>query len=209
MAQIYNQLASSHPTKRPQLVLASTSAYRREMLSRLKVAFETADPKVDESPLNAETPIALARRLALLKAQAVAKHYPHAVVIGADQVLDVNGQALGKPGEIDAARAQLSLLSGKTVIFHSALAVVSPTSTAVSVSQCRATFRHLTGAQINHYLNVDQPFDTAGSAKAESLGIALLTELSSNDPTSIIGLPLIELTRMLCRVGLDPLNQPV
>lgn len=153
-----------------------------------------------------EAPAALAHRLALQKAQAIARQAPSAVVIGADQVLDLKGQALGKPGNFEAARNQLALLSGQTVIFHSALAVVTPQTTHVSVIDCQATFRVLSDAQITYYLTHDKPFDTAGSAKAESLGIALLTSLKSDDPTAIIGLPLIELTRLLSQAGLDPLN---
>ena len=156
-----------------------------------------------------ETPLALARRLALAKARAVAKQAKDAVVIGADQVLDFNGLALGKPGNLKNARQQLALLSGQTVIFHSALAVVTPNGTTIRVCPCEATFRLLSSAQIDYYLATEEPFDTAGSAKAEGLGIALLTSLKSDDPTAIIGLPLIELTRLLSQAGLDPLNDPI
>ena len=175
------------------------------MLQRLLLPFETVAPGIDETTVPGETPIALARRLALAKARAVARLHPHSIVIGADQVLDLAGQALGKPGGLDRARAQLLALSGKRVSFHSAMAVVSPRGTLVSVSECRAQFRRLSRSQIDYYLTQDQPFDTAGSAKAEQLGIALLTELQSEDPTAIVGLPLIALTRMLTKLGLDPL----
>lgn len=176
------------------------------MLARLRIPFSWCAPDLDETPLPGETPVALAQRLAVQKAQAIARHSPRAVVIGADQVLDFNGQALGKPGSFEAARLQLTQLSAQTVIFHSAISVITPNSTRVRVCPCEATFRALTTTQIDHYLNVEQPFDTAGSAKAESLGIALLSSLKSNDPTAIIGLPLIELTRLLVRAGIDPIN---
>ncbi len=176
------------------------------MLSRLNIAFETRSPDVDETPLAGETPLALARRLALEKAKAVAKNAPWAVVIGADQVLDCHGQILGKPGSLELAREQLKMLSGQTVVFHSAFAVITPKGSHVRVCPCEATFRHLSGAQIDRYLTIEQPLDTAGSAKAEGLGIALLTALKSDDPTAIIGLPLIELTRSLVLAGLDPLD---
>lgn len=175
------------------------------MLSRLNIPFSSKSPDVDESVLPGETPLALARRLALQKAQAIARETPDAIVIGADQVLDLHGVALGKPGSVEQARRQLSMLSGQTVMFHSALALVTPSSARIRVSTCKATFRQLSVVQIEHYLQIDQPFDTAGSAKAESLGIALLSSLESNDPTAIIGLPLIKLTELLSLVGLDPL----
>lgn len=176
------------------------------MLTRLNIPFSTCSPELDESALPGETPLAIARRLALQKARAVAGQAPGAVIIGADQVLDFDGVALGKPGNAENARRQLVMLSGQTVTFQSALAVVTPTAARVRVSPCRATFRQLSKAQIEHYLGIDQPFDTAGSAKAESLGISLLESLQSDDPTAIIGLPLIELTRLLSLAGIDPLN---
>lgn len=176
------------------------------MLERLNLPFETRNPNVDESPRLAETPLQLAQRLALDKAMAVYRDFPDAVVIGADQVLDFNGLALGKPGNLATARQQLMMLSGQTVTFQSALAVVSALSSEVRVSACVATFRHLSPAQIDYYLSVDQPFDTAGSAKAESLGIALLASLTSDDPTAIIGLPLVALTDLLAKAGIDPLG---
>ncbi len=175
------------------------------MLQRLLLPFETVAPGIDETIKPGETPLALARRLALAKARVVAWQHPHSIVIGADQVLDVAGQAMGKPGSMDRARAQLLALSGKRVIFHSALAIVSPRGALVSVTDCRAQFRTLSASQIDYYLTQDQPLDTAGSAKAEQLGIALLSELQSDDPSAIVGLPLIALTRMLTRFGLDPL----
>lgn len=176
------------------------------MLTRLNIPFSCRSPELDESVQPGETPLAVARRLALSKAEVVARLFPDAIVIGADQVLDFNGVALGKPGNADGARRQLSMLSGQTVTFHSALAVVWPTGARVRVIPCEAKFRKLSATQIDRYLSIDQPFDTAGSAKAESLGIALLSWLKSDDPTAIIGLPLIELTHLLSLVGVDPLG---
>jgi septum formation protein len=175
------------------------------MLERLDIDFDISFPNIDETPLPAETPLALARRLALTKAESVLQRMPQAAVIGCDQVIDFHGQPLGKPLSFDGAVAQLLKLSGQTVTFHSALAVVTQQHRFISVVDSVATFRVLDPVRIERYLSYDQPFDTAGSAKAESLGIALLQRLSSEDPTAIIGLPLIELTRLLCYVGFDPL----
>jgi len=188
------------------LILASSSPYRAEMLSRLGLTFQTESPDIDETRLIGETPLATARRLALQKALKVLEMKPQAIVIGADQVLDRNGQAMGKPGSHLAAVEQLTQLSGQTATFYSAVAVVSATRRQVSVVACQAVFRRLTQPQIDRYLRIERPYDTAGSAKAEGLGIALLDKLGSDDPTAIIGLPLIELTAMLSRVGRDPLN---
>jgi len=192
-------------TMPPRLILASTSPYRRELLTRLQLPFDVVAPEVDETPLADELPEALALRLACAKAQAVALRYSGSVVIGSDQVATVDGEAIGKPGNHDAARAQLRRLSGRTVLFHSALAVtdgVRAQSRNV-VTECR--FRELSDAAIQTYLLREQPFDTAGSAKAEGLGIALMASMQSDDPTAIIGLPLIALTTLLAEFGLDPL----
>lgn len=169
--------------------------------------FEVIRPDVDESPSCNESPAALARRLALAKAHAVSTRQPSGtVVIGADQVLELDGQPLGKPGHLEGARQQLATLSGRSATFHSAVAVVSAHDEQVAVVACRATFRDLDDQQIERYLALEAPFDTAGSAKAEGLGIALLQSLQSDDPTAIIGLPLIALTHMLVTAGLDPLT---
>ena len=190
-----------------RLILASSSTYRQQMLQRLMLPFEAISPDVDETPLPNEAPASLARRLALTKARAIDKNtLAPAVVIGADQVLELHSQPMGKPGNRARARQQLLQLSGQCVTFHSALAVVSQTSEQLAVSTCQVTFRELTLAQIDRYLEIEAPFDTAGSAKAEGLGIALLSSLQSTDPTAIIGLPLIELTRMLAKAGMDPLD---
>jgi septum formation protein len=190
----------------PRLILASSSKYRQELLSRLKIPFLSISPDLDETPLPGEQPEPLAQRLAIAKAQHIAQIYPTHVVIGADQVASLHGQPLGKPGHAAAAYAQLQQLSGQTVTFFSALAVVCGQQVQSAVVPTACVFRTLSDAAITRYIAIDQPFDTAGSAKAECLGIALMQSMHSSDPTSIIGLPLIELTRMLARVGLDPLE---
>lgn len=190
----------------PDIILASSSRYRQAQLQALALPFRALSPDIDESALTHETPAALATRLALAKAQAIARLHPASIVIGADQVLDLDGHPLGKPMVHEAAVEQLLRLSGRTAYFHSAVSVVSMTSQQVTVSTCLARFRRLDLSQIENYLRYEQPYDTAGSAKAEGLGIALLEELSSSDPSAIIGLPLIALTTMLRRIGIDPLH---
>ena len=190
----------------PSLILASSSKYRQELLFRLKIPFTVMVPDVDETPLALEQPEQLALRLAIAKAQRVAKTNSESVVIGADQVASLQGLPLGKPGNALVAKAQLRQLSGQTVTFYSAMAVVLGAQLQSVVVPTHCVFRTLSDAAIERYIAIDQPFDTAGSAKAECLGIALMQSMESSDPTSIIGLPLIALTRMLSEVGLDPLN---
>lgn len=189
------------------LILGSTSRYRRELLERLRVPFETAAPDVDETPHSGETPEALARRLALAKARAVATRFPGALVIGSDQVADLDGQPLGKPGTHERAVAQLRAMRGRTVIFQTALAVVCVETgfVAEDLAPVRVRFRDLSDDHIERYLRAEQPYDCAGSAKAEGLGIALLDAIDSDDPTALIGLPLIRTAAMLRRGGLDVL----
>jgi septum formation protein len=186
-----------------QLVLGSTSRYRRELLARLRIPFEVAAPEVDETPLPGEAPAALARRLALAKARAVAERFPRAVVIGSDQVADLDGEPLGKPGTHDRAVAQLRGMRGRTVVFQTALAVVCVDSgfTAQDIAPVRVRFRDLADAEIEAYLRAEQPYDCAGSAKSEGLGIALLDAIDSDDPTALVGLPLIRTCRMLRAAG--------
>ncbi|MFQ1063566.1 Maf-like protein [Bordetella trematum] len=193
-------------TQIPQLILASSSRYRRAMLERLRIPFESISPDVDETPHPGETPAALALRLSIAKAQAVAGKHPGSIVIGSDQVATIDGAPIGKPGNFERAQQQLRQLSGRVVEFHSALAVTDGQriEQADIITYCH--FRTLSEAAIDAYLRVEQPFDTAGSAKAESLGIALMESMRSDDPTAIIGLPLIALTGMLSRFGLDPLR---
>uniref|UniRef100_UPI0040480D9B Maf family protein n=1 Tax=Orrella sp. TaxID=1921583 RepID=UPI0040480D9B len=193
----------------PPLILASSSPYRSEMLSRLGLPFKTEAPEIDERREIGETPKSTARRLALQKSLKILLHQPDAVVIGADQVLDIDGQTLGKPGSHEAAVRQLTRLSGRAVTFYSALAVVCASGRQISVIECHALFKPLTLSQIERYLTIERPFDVAGSARAEGLGISLLDKLTSDDPTAIIGLPLIQLTAMLSRAGHNPLNQHV
>ena len=191
-----------------QLILASSSRYRREMLERLGIPFIAVSPDVDETPLPEETPAALALRLSLAKAQAVAPAHPGALVIGSDQVATMDGSPIGKPGNFERALSQLEQLSGQTVEFHSALCVSNGQRHEIDdvVTLCR--FRRLDTDEIASYLHREQPFDTAGSAKAESLGIALMESMQSDDPTAIIGLPLIALSRMLRSFGMNPLRYP-
>ena len=186
-----------------KLVLASTSRYRRELLSRLGVPFEVASPGVDESPLPGEGPEQLASRLALAKARAVADITPGALVIGSDQVAWCEGSILGKPGTHENAVAQLGRLSGKTAMFYTALSVVhSDTGRALSkVVPYEVGFRTLDAALIERYLRIEQPYDCAASAKSEGLGIALLTRMRGDDPNALVGLPLIALVDLLREHG--------
>lgn len=196
-----------------RLILASTSPYRRELLGRLRLHFEVCAPEVDESPLPGEVPAALAQRLALAKALAVAHRHPDAVVIGSDQVADLAGQALGKPGSHERAAAQLRQMSGQELLFQTAVAVVCLDSgyQGQDLAPVRVRLRELSTAEIECYLQAEQPYDCAGSAKVESLGIALLDEVVSDDPTALIGLPLIRCCRLLREAGLSLLageNKP-
>ncbi len=188
----------------PPLILASTSVYRRELLQRLKTPFEVVPSQVDETPLDGERPVDLACRLALAKAQSVAQANPHAVVIGSDQVADLDGQALGKPGSFDRAMAQLRRMSDRTVIFHTAVAVVRAHAqfAKTDLAQVKVRFRPLTDQAIAQYLHAEKPYDCAGSAKSEGLGIALLARIDSDDPTALIGLPLIRTCHLLRQAGL-------
>jgi len=186
------------PQPRP-LVLGSTSPYRRELLQRLGLPFDVASPHVDETPLSSETPAALARRLALAKARAVALRHPEAVVIGSDQVADLNGEPLGKPGSHEKAVMQLRRMSGQTVL---AVRCEATGFESVDLAAVRVVFRNLDDAEIERYLRAEEPYDCAGSAKSEGLGIALLERIDSDDPTALVGLPLIRTCRLLRKAGL-------
>jgi septum formation protein len=192
----------------PPLVLASTSRYRRDLLSRLRLPFDVISPQVDETPLPGEAPAALALRLALAKAHAVARSRPEAVVIGSDQVADLDGLPIGKPGTHERATAQLRQLSGRRAVFQTAVAVVrADTGYAQALlAPVSVHFRVLGDAEIEHYLRLEEPYDCAGSAKCETLGIALLASIESDDPTALIGLPLIRTCALLRAAGLDPLQ---
>ena len=191
----------------PRLILASTSRYRSELLARLRLPFDVVAPGVDESPWPDEAPRALAERLALAKAQAVAAQHAQAVVIGADQVAELDGAAIGKPHTHARALAQLRLMSGRRVSFHTAVAVVCRERGFARglLAPVVVTFRTLADEEIEHYLRTEQPYDCAGSAKSEALGIALLAAIDSDDPTALVGLPLIRTCELLRAAGLDPL----
>ena len=197
-----------NPPLRPPLILGSTSRYRRELLQRLRLPFEVVSPQVDETPQAGEAPAALALRLALAKARAVAAQRPEAVVIGSDQVAELDGQAIGKPGTHERATAQLRLMRGRQVVFQTAVAVVRAAAgfEGTLLAPVTVRFRDLADAEIERYLRLEQPYDCAGSAKCETLGIALLDAIESDDPTALVGLPLIRTCRLLREAGLDPLN---
>ena len=187
------------------LILASSSLYRKSLLERLRLPFDTASPEIDERPIKDESPRATALRLAELKARAIARIHPTAWVIGSDQVAELNGVALGKPGSRDKAIDQLQACSGKRVIFHTGLALANPvTNRIVSlVEPYSVVFRELSVGQIKRYVDIDKPFDCAGSLKAESLGIALLSAMEGNDPNALIGLPMIQLVTLLTQAGFE------
>ena len=191
-----------------RVVLASTSRYRRALLERLGIPFECADPQANESPLPGEAPAALALRLAEAKARAVALRSPDALVIGSDQVASCEGALLDKPGTHENAVRQLTAMSGKTASFDTAVVVIDTRSGKLGgrVVSCHVTFRSLSPAQIEAYLRREQPYDCAGSAKAEGLGISLIACIETGDPTSLIGLPLIALTELLAEAGFSVLG---
>ena len=198
---------AASPARRA-LVLGSTSRYRRELLGRLDIPFEVAAPEVDETPLFGERPDTLALRLALAKARAVAVLYPQAVVIGSDQVAELAGRPLGKPGSHARATEQLRQMRGQLVIFQTAVSVVC-LETGFEQSRLaavRVTFRDLTDQEIENYLLAEQPYDCAGSAKSEGLGIALLSSIESDDPTALVGLPLMRTCEMIRAAGIELLG---
>ena len=191
-------------TNRP-LILGSTSVYRRELLSRLRLPFTVERPEVDETPRPQEKPADLALRLALAKAQAVAARHPSAVVIGSDQVADLHGEPLGKPGDHARAVVQLQRMRGQTVVFQTAVAVVCQATgfSQVALAPVRVVFRALSDEAIEQYLRAETPYDCAGSAKSEGLGIALLERIDNDDPTALVGLPLIRTCELLRAAGCD------
>lgn len=193
-----------------RLVLASTSRYRRELLERLRLPFDVVAPGVDEAPREHETPAETALRLALAKAEAVAAGDGEAVVIGSDQVAELDGRGLGKPGDHGRATAQLRAMRGRTVVFQTAVAVVCRATgfRGAELTAVAVRFRDLSDAEIERYLRTETPYDCAGSAKIETLGIALVERCESDDPTALIGLPLIRTCALLRRAGVDPLASP-
>jgi septum formation protein len=191
-----------------QVVLASTSKYRRGLLERLGMPFECAAPQVDETPRDGEAPAATALRLAEAKARAVAFRYPDALIIGSDQAAACDGSRLDKPGSHENAARQLARVSGKSATFDTAVVLLDTKSGRMGsrVVPCRVTFRPLGADQIERYLRIERPYDCAGSAKAEGLGIALIERIETDDPTSLIGLPLIALSALLGEAGFDLLG---
>jgi septum formation protein len=185
----------------PSLILASTSVYRRELLERLRIPFEVISPKVDETPLAGESSLDLSLRLAYAKAAAVSKAHPNAWVIGSDQVADLGGAAIGKPGNFERAMAQLQLMRGQTVTFYTALCLMKGDIQTTLHVPTEVTFRKLSDDVLEAYLLAEEPYDCAGSAKSEGLGISLLEAIQSDDPTALIGLPLIALTTLLRDAG--------
>jgi len=187
------------------LILGSTSPYRRELLERLRLPFEVQRPEVDETPLNGETPVALAQRLAMAKAHAVAQRFPQAIVIGSDQVADLHGEPLGKPGNHANAVVQLQRMRGQTVVFQTAVAVVCQATgfAQCELAQVKVVFRDFSDESLQHYLHTEQPYDCAGSAKSEGLGIVLLERIDNQDPTALVGLPLLLTCRLLRAAGMS------
>lgn len=189
-----------------QLILASGSRYRQNQLSALGLRYRAVPAEIDESTLALESPKACAERLALYKAQAVAKHFADALVIGCDQTGDLNGLVLGKPGDHAAATAQLKSMSGQTVVFHSAVVLVGAEQIWRDCVSTHVLMRTLSDHDIDRYLHRDQPYDCAGSFKIEGAGSLLMNAVHSDDPSALIGLPLIALANLLRQAGLDPLQ---
>lgn len=186
-----------------QLVLASTSPYRKELLKRLGVDFTTAAPDVDETPLQSESADATSLRLAIAKARVLATTFPNSLIIGSDQVALLHGEQLGKPGTHERAVAQLKAMRGQTLVFHTALCLYNTAtgSTQTAIDETRVVMRDYSDEQIETYLQREQPYNCAGSAKTEGLGVVMIARIENNDPTAIIGLPLIELVTMLNNEG--------
>jgi septum formation protein len=193
--------------REPRLLLASTSRYRRDLLERLQLPFECQDPAIDEAAQPRETPPALARRLAAAKARAVAERHPDALVIGADQVASLDGTVLGKPGDSERAVRQLLAASGKTVTFYTAVSLerLARHQGLDHLDATLVTFRSLSERQARRYVALDAPLDCAGSFRSEGLGITLIDRLDTQDPTALVGLPLLWLAGALRTLGLDPL----
>jgi septum formation protein len=199
MALAKEQVVMSNSAKK--LILASTSVYRRELLERLRIPFDIVSPQVDETPLPGEGTVDLALRLAKAKAAAVAKDYPEAWIIGSDQVADLCGAAIGKPGNFERAMAQLQLMRGATVTFQTALCLMrGDVETTVNIPT-QVSFRKLSDDVLEAYLHAEEPYECAGSAKSAGLGISLLESSKSDDPTALIGLPLIALSGLLREAG--------
>ncbi len=193
-----------------QIVLASGSKYKRQLIEKLGLAVTSHAPDINETPNLGETPADLTQRLSIDKARAIACEYPHALIIGSDQVAHHNGQVLGKPGNFYTAKQQLQTCSGKSVRFLTGLCLLNTSTSLHHYMLCQydVAFRTLTDAQITHYLHTEAPYDCAGSFKSEGLGIALFEHIRGDDPNSLIGLPLIALTQLLLQEGIDVLAPP-
>jgi septum formation protein len=191
-----------------RLILASTSRYRKELLERLGLAFVAAPPGVDEVPVPGEAPAVTALRLSIEKARALKTQFKDCLIVGSDQVASCEGARLGKPGDHATAVRQLRSLSGKTAQFDTAVSLLDARNGALQsrVVPCKVVFRELDDRRIEAYLRKEQPYDCAGSAKAETLGIALLEAIESDDPTALIGLPLIRTCALLRQAGINPLT---
>ena len=207
--QVSSSPASPPSANTPRrLILASGSAYRKELLQRLRLPFEVMSPDIDETSLPNETPVATALRLAQAKAQKIAEQNSPALVIGSDQVATLDDHQIGKPGNHANALAQLQMMRGRSVVFHTALCLIDTHSTSTKPLQIEniqtvVTFRDLPDAELDAYLKIEQPYDCAGSAKNEGLGIALIASIEGTDPTALTGLPLIALTTMLRHCGVS------
>ncbi len=190
------------------IILASSSVYRRQLLNKLGINYRWQAPDIDEAPIGGESPTELVKRLSKFKAMALAPHYPTGLIIGSDQVASLENQILGKPGNHANAKAQLETVSGKQVTFFTGLTLYNATTrtTQTCCEIYQVTFRQLTEAQIENYLQREQPYDCAGSFKSEGLGIALFDTLNGRDPNTLIGLPLIALIDMLNREGIEVLG---
>lgn len=193
------------PTSKPRIILASSSRWRRELLDRLGLAYEAVSPDIDEAALPGEFAYSLVRRLALAKAQAVFDRHPDAVVIGSDQVADLDGRIIGKPGSRENAIRQLQSQSGRSVLFHTGVAVLGPglREPLQELVTVKTVFRKLQDAEIQRYVDAEDVTGTAGSIKSEGRGITLVKSIQSDDPTALIGLPLIALCRMLAKAGVS------
>jgi septum formation protein len=198
----------THPRRQAELILASSSRYRAELLARLRLPFAIESPGIAEQARVGEPPAELAQRLAAEKATAVAQRHPAAIVIGSDQVAELDGQAIGKPHTHERAVEQLRAMRGRRVMFHTAVCVVRQDRgyRRTLLAPVTVVFRQLHDDEIERYLQIEQPYDCAGSAKCETLGIALLGAIESDDPTALVGLPLIRTCELLREAGLDPLR---
>lgn len=203
-----SDLPAGRDFSQPAILLASGSSYRKELLSRLRLPFQTQAPDIDETALEGETAVATSLRLAIAKAKALSPRYPNHLIIGSDQVATLDQLHIGKPGDHQRALEQLLLMSGKTTLFHTALCLLDnrpgslhPCQTEIITAE--VTLRALTEAEFDAYLRIEQPYDCAGSAKNEGLGISLIESIRSTDPTALTGLPLISLTSMLRRAGVS------